>query len=81
MQSEIYRTNKCMLSKFESGLLYDQNVAARDSELLHLCFLGTLVGYRLNGGFSFPKSITIQPPVLLTDIGEELTEWLLWSQG
>lgn len=69
-----------MLSKFESGLLYDQNVTARDLEILHLCFLGTLVSYRLDGGLSFPKSITIQHPALLTDNGKELTRWLLWSQ-
>ena len=69
-----------MLPKCESGFLY-QNVADRSSEILHLCFVGTLVGYRLDGGLSFPKSITIERPVLLTDNGEELTRWLLWSQG
>ena len=54
MQSEIYPTSKCMLEQCQSGLLY-----ARDSEILYLCFLGTLVGYRLDGGLSFPKSVTI----------------------
>ena len=69
-----------MLPRCESGLLCDQNVAARDSEILHLCLLSTLVRYRLDGGLSFPKSISIERPVLLTDDGEELTRWLLLSQ-
>ena len=76
-----YRSTLVSACSSNVNQCFDQNVAAGSSEFLHLCFLSTLVSYRLDGSFSFPTDITIQHVLLLTINGEQLTGWLLWSQG
>ena len=79
MQSQIYLSNKRMFSECEP--VFRPKYSRWKSEFPHLCFLGTLVSYRLDGGLFITMRTLIEHPVLLIDDGEELTRWLLWLQG